>query len=60
MWWWFGGIMAVFWITCLLILGFTTLANGHKAMFWIGIIFPVLWFVGAFMAPTDEAMAQRG
>jgi hypothetical protein len=57
MWWWFGGIMAVFWITLLLVLGFTTLAKGHKAMFWIGIIFPVLWIIGSFMAPKAAAIS---
>ena len=57
MWWWFGGIMAVFWITCLLVAGLATYANGHKALFWIGIIFPVLWFFGAFMTPKDESFS---
>ena len=57
-WWWFGGIMVFLWITLLLVPGFTTLANGHKAMFWIWIIFPVRWIIGSFMAPTEEAIAR--
>ena len=54
MWFWFGGVMAIIWICLLLVLGLSTYANGHKALFWIGLIFPVLWFFGAFMGPRDE------
>ncbi len=58
MWWGMGFVLGVIWITLLLVLGFSTLANGHKALFWIGIIFPVLWIIGAFMAPTEKALAR--
>ncbi len=35
-------------------LGLTTLRNGHGWLFF-GIFFPILWIVGAFMAPTASA-----
>ena len=45
----------VLWVT----LGMTTLRKGHTALFWIGIIFPVLWIVGAVMAPTPAVAAAE-
>jgi hypothetical protein len=29
----------------------------HSVLFWVGIIFPFLWIVGAVMAPTPRAAA---
>jgi len=48
-----GVIYIMLWVT----LGMTTLRKGHTAMFWFGIIFPVLWIAGALMAPTPAAAA---
>ena len=50
-----GVLYIVLWVT----LGMTTLRKGHTALFWIGIIFPVLWIVGAFMAPTPAVAASE-
>jgi hypothetical protein len=36
-----------------------TLRKGHTALFWIGIIFPVLWIVGAFVEPTPAVAATQ-
>ena len=36
-------------------LGLMTLRNGHTVLFWFGIIFPLLWVIGALMAPTPAA-----
>ena len=57
MWWGMGFVFAIIWITMLFVLGFSTYANGHKMLFWIGIIFPVLWIVGAFWAPKEAPYA---
>ena len=27
-------------------------------MFWIGFIIPILWIIGAFIAPTERAQAR--
>ena len=27
-------------------------------MFWIGFIIPILWIIGAFIAPTERAEAR--
>jgi hypothetical protein len=34
-----------------------TLRNGHGWMFFFGILFPVLWIIGAFMKPPETAAA---
>ena len=38
-------------------LGLMTLRNGHGLMFFLGIFFPVLWIIGAFMKPPETAAA---
>ena len=50
---WF--VLAAIYLTALIVLGLSTLRKGHTALFWLGIIFPVLWIVGALMAPTAAA-----
>ena len=50
-----GALYIVLWVT----LGMTTLRKGYKALFWFGIIFPVLWVVGAIMEPTPAAGAAE-
>ena len=50
-----GVLYIIAWVT----LGMTTFRKGHTALFWFGIIFPVLWIVGALMAPTPEALAAE-
>jgi hypothetical protein len=52
---WF--LLAALYLTALIVLGLTTLRKGHTALFWFGIFFPVLWIVGALMAPTPRVVA---
>jgi hypothetical protein len=52
---WF--LLAALYLTALIVLGLTTLRKGHTALFWFGIIFPILWIVGALMAPTARVAA---
>jgi hypothetical protein len=40
--------------TALISLGVTTLRKGHTMLFIFGIIFPLLWIIGALMAPTPR------
>ena len=52
--WWAIGIGGVFlYLLVLFTLGLTTLSKGHGWMFALGIPFPVLWLVGAFMRPAN-------
>jgi hypothetical protein len=48
-------ILAFLYIAALLVLGVSTLRKGHTVLFWVGIVFPILWIVGALMAPTPQA-----
>jgi hypothetical protein len=59
MWWGMGFVLAVIWITLFIVLGVSTLRNGHTILFIIGIIFPLLWVFGAIMPPTERAL-ERG
>jgi purine-cytosine permease-like protein len=52
-------ILAVLYITLWVTLGMRTLRKGHTALFWIGIIFPVLWIVGVLMEPTPAVAAAE-
>ena len=50
-----GVLYIALWVT----LGMTTLRKGHTALFWFGIILPVLWIVGAIMQPTPQVAAAQ-
>jgi hypothetical protein len=52
-------LLVVLYLTALFALGFNTLRKGHTALFWFGIILPVLWIVGALMAPTADVAAAE-
>lgn len=36
-------------------LGMSTFRKGHYVLFWVGLVFPVLWIVGAVLSPTPRA-----
>jgi hypothetical protein len=48
-------LCAVVYVMALVSLGVATLRKGHTALFIVGIFFPLLWIVGAFMGPTPRA-----
>jgi hypothetical protein len=52
-------MLGVLYIAAWVTLGMTTLRKGHTALFWFGIIFPVLWIVGAIMQPTSSVAAAE-
>ena len=52
-------LLAMLYIALWVTLGMTTLRKGHTALFWFGIIFPVLWIVGAIMQPTPQVAAAQ-
>jgi hypothetical protein len=49
----FGAVYLACWLT----LGVSTLRKGHTLLFGLGIVFPVLWIVGALMPPAPRAGA---
>ena len=48
-------VLAAVYLAALVVLGLTTLRKGHTVLFWVGIFFPILWIVGAMLAPTPRA-----
>ena len=50
-------ILATVYLVAVFTLGLATLRKGHTVLFWVGIIFPLLWIVGALMQPTAKAVA---
>ena len=48
-------LLAAAYFAALVWLGLSTLRKGHNVLFWFGIFFPILWIVGALMAPTPRA-----
>jgi hypothetical protein len=51
-------LFGIIYLVCLITLGVATIRKGHMVLFIIGIIFPILWIVGALMAPTPSAEAR--
>jgi hypothetical protein len=51
-------LLAVVCIALFVTLALTTLRKGHHILFWVGIIFPVLWIIGAIIAPTARVEAR--
>ena len=56
MWWGIGFGVGGFFLYLILLftLGLMTLRNGHGWMFFLGIFFPLLWLIGAFMRPAER------
>ena len=50
-------VLGVVYLTALIVLGLATLRKGHYFLFFVGIIFPFLWIVGALIGPTPRAAA---
>jgi hypothetical protein len=48
-------LLVALYLACWFFLGLATLRKGHKLLFWLGIFFPLLWIIGAFMNPKPEA-----
>jgi hypothetical protein len=51
-------LAAVLYVVLFVTLAVTTFRKGHFVLFWVGIIFPVLWIVGAVMAPSARVDAR--
>ena len=51
-------LLGVLYLTTLIVLGLTTLGKGHTVLFFVGLVFPLLWIVGAIMRPKRMSAAQ--
>jgi hypothetical protein len=50
-------LLGALYLTLFVLLGMATLRKGHNFLFFVGIIFPVLWIIGALLGPTQSAQA---
>jgi hypothetical protein len=50
-------LLATLYLVAVFTLGLATLRKGHTVLLWVGIIFPLLWIIGALMQPTAKAVA---
>jgi hypothetical protein len=50
-------MLAALYLVLLWTLGIRTFTNGHYVLFFVGIVFPIVWIVGALIAPTADASA---
>ena len=48
-------VLGALYLTALIVLGAATLRKGHFMLFGFGIVFPLLWIVGALIEPTPRA-----
>jgi hypothetical protein len=48
-------VLSALYLAALIVLGVSTLRKGHYFLFFVGIIFPFLWIVGALIGPTPRA-----
>jgi hypothetical protein len=46
---------ALLWVVLMIRLGVTTLRKGHWVLFILGIFLPLVWIIGAVMAPKHAA-----
>jgi hypothetical protein len=53
--WWGLGLSSVVYVLLLLVFGIRTYRNGHGTLFFMGLFFPLLWLVGAWMKPSPAA-----
>jgi hypothetical protein len=49
--------LGALYLTLFIALGLATLRKGHYVLFFLGIILPFLWIVGALLGPTESAQA---
>jgi hypothetical protein len=49
--------LGALYLTLFIAVGLATLRKGHYVLFFFGIIFPLLWIIGALLGPTERAEA---
>jgi hypothetical protein len=50
-------LLGALYLTLFVLLGLSTFRKGHYVLFFVGIVFPVLWIIGALLGPTQSAQA---
>jgi hypothetical protein len=50
--------LAMLYVIALVVVGMTCLRRGHTVLFVLGIFMPLLWIIGALIAPTPRAVGM--
>lgn len=50
--------LAAIYVSAFIAIGLMTLRKGHYVLFFVGLVFPILWIVGALIEPTPRARAE--
>lgn len=50
-------LLGALYLTLFFLLGLATLRKGHYFLFFVGIIVPLVWVVGALLGPTQGERA---
>ena len=51
--------LGILYIALVVTLGVMTFRRGHYWLFWLGFFVPLLWLVGAMIAPTPAAVIRH-
>ena len=51
-------LLATLYLACRIHFAVATFCKGHYRTFWIEFFWPVVWIVGALIAPTNRAAAR--
>ncbi len=51
-------LLGIVYVVCWVYFGLATFRNDQYWMFWIGFFIPILWIIGALIAPTQHATAR--
>ena len=52
-------LLGIVYIACWIYFGLATFRKSHYWMFWIGFLIPILWIIGALIAPLERAAGAR-
>ena len=52
-------MLGALYLVLLVVFGTLTWRKGHFVLFWVGIIFPVLWMIGAILKPKPGHYGAR-
>lgn len=55
MWWAMSWVLLFIYLTLLVVCGIDTIRKGRWLLFIVGIVFPLLWIIGALLPPTRRA-----
>lgn len=56
---WLWVLLGIVYLAVLVTLGVMTFRGGHYVLFVLGFFIPLLWLIGALIAPTEAASRRE-